>query len=357
MQLAVWLKSIYFYLFPVVLILSIIQSAIRPKAISSKIASLEVETTKSDSLLIIHNIVCTLLVVAGIFFLAFEKGWTWGLYLVVIPYLVQQAYNVFSSATIVGTVIRSSHTSPLSWRERHSLLAVGGVVWWLEYQGKFSVYNSLYSSLSGTLADLLLFVCLLIRCFAMLFFSITLLSIPADLLFNLSTKAIPKVTLFQQKILKQCVRIQNEPARRKLYSRKYWYSICQQKNIWKAVLCLFAPVVFVFDLCVGVILLICAVIYSTVLYCGLLLFELYKILIKPVAIFAKNSNSKNIALSFRLSMLIALSSLVILNRIDSFFQSVESSTAILEFIASSIVIPIVFEWISTIKQKKNQSIP
>jgi hypothetical protein len=46
---------------------------------------------------------------------------------------------------------------------------------------------------------------------------------------------------------------------------------------------------------------------------------------------------------------------VILNRYQSIFKIGDANTAILEFVASAIIIPVAFEWISSIKSNKTSS--
>ena len=61
----------------------------------------------------------------------------------------------------------------------------------------------------------------------------------------------------------------------------------------------------------------------------------------------KLSDKKIVAVSFRIAIIAALVITVIVNRYDVFVKNVEESTSVLEFIASSIIIPVVFEWINS----------
>lgn len=56
-----------------------------------------------------------------------------------------------------------------------------------------------------------------------------------------------------------------------------------------------------------------------------------------------------LAICFRIAAIVGLCSTVIINRYDSFLRCVESSTAILEFLASVIIIPVVIDSISKIR--------
>ncbi len=59
-----------------------------------------------------------------------------------------------------------------------------------------------------------------------------------------------------------------------------------------------------------------------------------------------------IAASFRITIIVGLSATVIINRYEPFFLKQEESTAVLEFVSSAIVIPVIFEWIISFKNKR-----
>lgn len=62
------------------------------------------------------------------------------------------------------------------------------------------------------------------------------------------------------------------------------------------------------------------------------------------------SDKKILTISFRIATVLSLMCIVILNRYQPIFRMQEQSTEILEFISSSIIIPIVLEWIISIKK-------
>ena len=71
---------------------------------------------------------------------------------------------------------------------------------------------------------------------------------------------------------------------------------------------------------------------------------------KVLNVIFKLSDKKIVAVSFRIAIIAALVITVIINRYDVFVKNVEESTAVLEFFASSIIIPVVFEWINSGKK-------
>ena len=94
-------------------------------------------------------------------------------------------------------------------------------------------------------------------------------------------------------------------------------------------------------------------------------FKTYKILIEYMCKFPKwtgkyliqferyllnISDKKILTISFRITTVLSLMCIVILNRYQPIFRIQEQSTEILEFVASTIIIPIVLEWIISIKK-------
>lgn len=67
------------------------------------------------------------------------------------------------------------------------------------------------------------------------------------------------------------------------------------------------------------------------------------------------SDRKIVAISFRFALIMALIVIVALNYYSTIFK-MEESTTVLEFIASTILIPVLFEWISSIKIMRLRSI-
>ena len=67
--------------------------------------------------------------------------------------------------------------------------------------------------------------------------------------------------------------------------------------------------------------------------------------------FVELTNKRMIAICFRIAIILALVCTGVINRYQPIFRNEEATTAILEFVASAIIIPIVFDWISSIRKK------
>lgn len=59
------------------------------------------------------------------------------------------------------------------------------------------------------------------------------------------------------------------------------------------------------------------------------------------------SDKRIVAVSFRIAVILGLGCTVLINRYAPFLHYNEESTAVLEFIASALIIPVVLNWISS----------
>ena len=71
---------------------------------------------------------------------------------------------------------------------------------------------------------------------------------------------------------------------------------------------------------------------------------------------SKLSDKRIGVLSFRVAFVMALAITVIINRYQPLLKNYEESTSVLEFVASSIIIPVIFEWIYSIRQQEKDNI-
>ena len=98
--------------------------------------------------------------------------------------------------------------------------------------------------------------------------------------------------------------------------------------------------------------LLASFLISILYFILLFLKQIYHIL-RRICLWIEGFSDKTfIAISFRLAIILGLSCIVILNRYNSFLCNKDNSTAVLEFITSAIIIPVIFEWISSYKSKK-----
>ena len=115
------------------------------------------------------------------------------------------------------------------------------------------------------------------------------------------------------------------------------------------------PVCLVIDIILGILLTGKNVIISAIgNFCHI--FGLIRKTIRRMADEILGMSDKHIvAISFRIALIAAFVFTVILNRYEPFLKLDEASTGVLEFLASTVIIPIIFEWIYSYKQNSEQS--
>ncbi len=134
-----------------------------------------------------------------------------------------------------------------------------------------------------------------------------------------------------------------------------WKTIGGWKAIVRWVRYLLLPITFILDiilLCVNVLL---SFMSSSVGYIFILARMVKKTLNRIANWLLGLSDKRIVAISFRIGLIMALVLVVILNRYQPIFKIGDANTEILEFVASAIIIPVVFEWISSIKRNKSTS--
>lgn len=121
------------------------------------------------------------------------------------------------------------------------------------------------------------------------------------------------------------------------------------KQLAKYLLAVLIPIAYLLDL---IKLLVIALFYelrSAIGYIVTFFRAVKRAIVALVSWGLKLSDKHIVAVSFRLALIFALVSIVVLNRYQPVFKEYEESTAVFEFLASSIIIPIVFEWIYSIR--------
>ena len=120
------------------------------------------------------------------------------------------------------------------------------------------------------------------------------------------------------------------------------------RNVFVKILCM--PIIIVaiiMDIVIFLFNVVCSFVISSIGYIIIICRILKRACKKVINAIFKLSDKKIVAVSFRIAIIAALVITVIINRYDVFVKNVEESTAVLEFVASSIIIPVVFEWINS----------
>ncbi len=109
------------------------------------------------------------------------------------------------------------------------------------------------------------------------------------------------------------------------------------------------------DVCIKMVLFCFGTLSVMVEYPFIIIRRVGKTIARIVRWLSGISDRKVINIIFRIAFVISISLVVIVNRYDSFLHNIGAGTGILEFIASAIVIPMIFAWVIEYKEETNRN--
>lgn len=134
-----------------------------------------------------------------------------------------------------------------------------------------------------------------------------------------------------------------------------WEHIGRWNGYVKWIRYLLLPFAFVIDIIFLIIrVLIYTVIWYSIGYICILIRLIKKTLDKLSNWISDLSDKRIVAISFRIALIMALVCIVVMNRYQPIFKEQEARTAVLEFVASAIIIPVIFEWINSAKNNHQE---
>lgn len=303
---------------------------------------------KMDPLLRVLNILSTLTVIGVVFGLFFCRKIVWPLFILLIPFFLQFASGMLVSTNAVGHIVRSANEKKLSFGDRTTIIAFAGIIGVIEYSSKSGQWiRSMHITEAGYLYDFCVFVDWTWRIYVYTFLHSALLAISSQLLLKLIQRMILKISPRWRKYIICLYQRSEDPSRKVLWTHKYCAFAKEKKRGLRRVLCILIPLILIIDFLVNILNFIFAIATLALVHSLIILWFVGKAVYKLIEIFGGTSDRKIVVLSSRIAVISTLSALVILNRIDPIFVNVEPSTAILEFVASAIIIPVVFEWINS----------
>ncbi len=258
---------------------------------------------------------------------------------------------------VVGKIVKSPRNSNLSKYEYKAIVSLSYVLVMLD-QSKipYDLLEKASNMPNAILSDLLfasVYICFL---FLHVFLSCALLPLPIRVCSNLFLKADESIG--KNKSLHTIKStIFNKYERPLPIPGLLWRVIVktERKKLLRILAWLFAPVLIVID----VVVLVAEVLISlplSILKDAIILLQQMRIRARKSIEWLRNISTRRlVALSFRIALIVAFTALVIANRYTPMFRLYEKSTAVFEFVASAILIPMVFEWISEMKNKQNDT--
>lgn len=294
-----------------------------------------------------------LLVVGCVLLLKSLNKYRWIFILLAIPVYIQYLAGTCIAIGILSDVVRYKEPGRLSNRERNSIQIIAYIIFFLslvvnpyarllEYAGEIT---------NNVISDALTVSILLLFSFLYTFLTIALISTPISCGIYL-LKIVRKNFPFKEQIKRcgdyfvKCIDAESQNEAYLICAIRYIQRLgCRAKFLLYFLL----PLIYLLDIIKLCIKALLSMIQSTIGY--IVVFErIIKKAVKKIFLwFLKLSDKRIVAVSFRLALVFSLVSIVVLNRYQPVFKEYEASTTVFEFLASSIIIPVVFEWIYSIR--------
>jgi len=357
MILYYWLKNIFNILLPVTLIIFFL-TGMKEKKVTEK-ADIENFSNNNElewqnRIKILLEVFSNVIMIGLILFTWIKLRVYWIFWAFCISVYIKHLVNFYLSIGIVGNVVKSNSKDKLTVQELAAIEALAYVLWLIGlYDGFEWVIGKATEFSNVIVSDLLLIVLHIAIVFMYAFLICALLPVSLSFCLNI-LKWVDKYIPGKEK-LQKCENIFIKKIEAP-FEIKSWLIILidfirnksgLKKYIWYVLI----PFVFVIDIIKFIVLAICSMVFSTIGYV-LFLCRLIKKTVKHILNYILSLSDKRIvSVSFRIAFIIALTCTVVLNRYQPFLKLQDTSTAVLEFVASSIIIPVVFEWIYSFKNR------
>lgn len=290
---------------------------------------------------------------AGFLFLNFRfKEYRWIFLIFSLSVYLEHIINTYQSISVLKKILMSNEDQPLSGRENNALLFISVFLCVLNMMRiPENAIKLITACTYDILADILLCIFYVLLIFSYSFLSFVFLP---KIIYNFlcfwkrrhrEEGSKSRSIRFRNYFL-SCLSVQKRPEELTICLIKFVK--VKDKIFWKMGY-IFIPLIYVIDLGVLLIWNVYAILCQIVGYILSLIVLLRNSILKGVLWTLQLTTKRTVAIIFRISIILALIFVVAWNRYHPFFRLFDSSTAVFEFIASAIIIPIMFEWIISAK--------
>lgn len=294
--------------------------------------------------------------IVGVMFIAIKiKNLYWLIIFIGIPAYLKGITGTYQSFGIVEKVVKSSNNGKLSFKEQAAIKILAYALWFLEIFKIFEkIIENIYACTNVYLLDMSVALIYVLVFYLYIFFICSLL--PELIFFVIKLlKKIFAILPWKSKI-KSCgdfwVNKIEKPIAFKSTLILQWETIGKWKLFIRWIRFLLLPITFLLDIIIMFVNVMISLISSSVGYTFVLARMVKKTVHRISSWILGLSDKRVVAISFRIALIMALICIVILNRYQPIFKMEDASTAVLEFVASAIIIPVVFEWINSVKNNQ-----
>lgn len=296
-----------------------------------------------------------LLIVVFIFIMRNIKNMYW-LIIIGTPAYLEQIVNTYQSFGIVKKVVSSSDSGKLSLKEQAAINMLAYILWFFGIYKIFEkIIEKTYMYTNVYLSDMFVALIYVLVFYLYIFFICSLLPELIITVINILKRMYDKLP-WNDKIKSfgdYWVNKLDKPIAFKSIFILQWEVIGKRNRSIRWIRYLLLPITFVLDICIMFVSVLISLISYSVGYICVLTIMIKKTLNSLSNWLLGLSDKKIVAISFRIALILALVCIVVMNRYQPIFKMQEANTAVLEFVASAIIIPTVFEWINSVKNKQS----
>ena len=264
------------------------------------------------------------------------------------PFYLKLVNYGLSSVRTVNSIIKDSDRSSLSMAEKSAIMVIACVYLYCEQWNVSDIFitwlsdcpNSYFFDLMTCLLNLALF-------FSVIFLCISLVHTPLSIFALGYTGVFSRIPVKLKNYYIQITQAEDRPARKKFWFTSFFIHLKNVGRPWRYLLYPIVLLVILADFLITILTYFWTIVEAVAIYSMQILGELVKLLNVFMWKVRNISDRQFVAMSFRMATVASIVSIVIINRIDPVFINVENCTAIFEFLASAVVIPVIYAWINT----------
>ncbi len=360
------LKNVFNLVLPLALILNIfvyLPKELVKQSVDSTISSgNKVKINKERVIINTMIVIVEIMLVIGIIYLSFTRvrALSWIIVILAIPGYIDNFTDAYVSVGIIGTLINSDDNNKMSNRERNAITSFAYVIWFFGYLKFFDYIIDFLEGISNELlVDALQGIFYVVFSFIYIFLLCALMPVFFSAIFKglkLIYKLLSKIEMIN-KLVAAVTDNRKIKVEYKLFLYKLMDLIKTSKYLKKIIGSLLFPIVFLIDVCLLFLTMVISIVFSGINDFFALLKMIKKSFSHIQKSISKITDKQIVAMSFRIATIVSLTAIVIENRYFPFFRNSEASTAVFEFIASAIIIPLIFEWIYSYRIRQTKINP
>lgn len=302
--------------------------------------------TWKDTIWLILMIISIISLVVTILFLFSFYMIKWLMIIIMISYFLGQIARVIPSAETVGNIVRGKTSKALGANDYASIITLAFFISYLNIYGiSDKVIEYAVRQTNTILSDWLLLGFYVASIAITTFFICSLVLKPFKIVIELLRRIFSRFSNRKEPLLFNKLKKQvHGTVSTKTWTTSLIENSIKQHSAFGRLLWLGTPITIILDVLREIALLIYDFVASIILYLIYIALSSGNIFLKIGKWILSLSDRNVVAISFRIATILGFGCTVIINQYEPFLQNQES-TSVFEFVSSTIIIPVVLEWI------------